>query len=248
MLQSNCAVELIYSADCPNTGAVRAQLLRAFAAARLAPRWTEWQRDANDSPDYVRQYGSPTLLVDGRDLTSDAPSTTAGHCRVYRDPHGRLRAVPPLADIVRALENGASCNASKSKWTNLTAAAPAVAGAGLALLPKLTCPACWPAYAGLFSALGLGFIDYTPYLLPLTVLFLAVTLATLTIGAARRRGYRPLLLGTTAGFVLVAGKFLFDSDAALYSGIVLLVGASLWNTWPVRDKCSACLPSTKESP
>ena len=30
----------------------------------------------------------------------------------------------------------------------------ALPGVGISLLPKLMCPACWPAYAGIVSALG----------------------------------------------------------------------------------------------
>jgi hypothetical protein len=30
----------------------------------------------------------------------------------------------------------------------------ALPGVGVSLLPKLMCPACWPAYAGIVSALG----------------------------------------------------------------------------------------------
>jgi MerR family copper efflux transcriptional regulator len=64
---------------------------------------------------------------------------------------------------------------------------------GVALLPKLTCPACRPAYAGVLSALGLGFVNYTPFLLPLTVLFLLLSVVSLVFAAQRRIG------GRTAG-------------------------------------------------
>ena len=60
-------VELIYDADCPNVAATRARLIAAFAAAGLAPRWQEWQRGSEGSPEYARRFGSPTILVDGRD-------------------------------------------------------------------------------------------------------------------------------------------------------------------------------------
>lgn len=30
-------------------------------------------------------------------------------------------------------------------------------------LPRLTCPACWPAGAGWLAVLDLGFLDDTPY-------------------------------------------------------------------------------------
>src|SRR5260370_27513328 len=44
-------------------------------------------------------------------------------------------------------------------------------GIGVSLLPKLMCPACWPAYAAVLSSVGLGFLISTTYLLPLTALF-----------------------------------------------------------------------------
>ncbi len=103
---------------------------------------------------------------------------------------------------------------------------------GAALLPKLTCPVCWPAYAALLSALGVGFIDYTPYLLPLTLLFLIVTIAILAWRP--RRGYAPLALGLTASAMLLVGKFSFDSDTTVYTGVALLVAASVWNAWPQK--------------
>jgi len=114
---------------------------------------------------------------------------------------------------------------------------------GVALLPKLTCPACWPAYAGLLSSLGIGFVDYTPYLLPFTLAFLAISLGTLGFKASSRRGYGPLFLGLAASAILITGKFGYNNDVAMYSGLGLLVAASLWNTWPRKaapGECSAC--------
>ena len=49
-------------------------------------------------------------------------------------------------------------------------AAPAFIASGVAVLPVLTCPACWPLYAGLLSALGISFVNYTPFLFPITAL------------------------------------------------------------------------------
>ncbi len=74
----------------------------------------------------------------------------------------------------------------------------------------------------------------TAYLLPLTVLLLALALAALGFRAGRRRGYGPLALGIAAAALLLLGKFVLDSNAAVYAGIASLVGASLWNSWPAR--------------
>jgi len=63
----------------------------------------------------------------------------------------------------------------------------ALPGVGVSILPKLACPACWPAYAGLLSSVGLGFLISTAYLLPLTVAFLILALAALAVRANERR-------------------------------------------------------------
>lgn len=114
---------------------------------------------------------------------------------------------------------------------------------GIALLPKLTCPACWPAYAGLLSSLGISFIDYTPYLLPFTLAFLVISLAALGYKASSRRGFGPLLLGLVAGAIMTTGKFVYNNDATMYVGLSILIAASVWNTWPRKaasGECSAC--------
>lgn len=56
----------------------------------------------------------------------------------------------------------------QTRYMKLLSALPAI---GIAVLPKLTCAACWSIYSGLLSSLGLGFVNYTHYLLPLTVFF-----------------------------------------------------------------------------
>ncbi|MGE0681321.1 MAG: MerC family mercury resistance protein [Candidatus Binatia bacterium] len=120
---------------------------------------------------------------------------------------------------------------------------------GAALLPKVTCPACWPAYAGVLSTLGLGFVNYTPYMLPFTLVFFALALTSLGYQAKRRRNFTPLLVSLLAALLIIIGKFAFISDLAVYTGITLFVGASLWNSWlqraSTRGPCPACIPATK---
>lgn len=108
----------------------------------------------------------------------------------------------------------------------------ALPGVGVSLLPKLACPACWPAYGGLLSSVGLGFLISAEYLLPITVAFLVLVLAALVFRAGDRRGYGPFLMGGIAAFGVLVGKFLWRSNATVYSAVGLLVIASLWNAWP----------------
>ena len=240
-------VNLIYDADCPNVAAARQQLLRAFTALDLTPQWQEWERSSSGSPAYVRDFASPTILVNGRDVTQSSGIAGSGACRIYTDERGRLSGVPAVENIIAAL----SATATTASAAPVPAAAmkhslPALPAVGLALLPKLTCAACWPAYAGLLSALGIGFFDYTPYLLPLTGIFLILTLAALSYRARSRRGFGPLALGGLAAIIVLVGKFWLDSNAALYGSVTLLVGATLWNAWPKKtenDVCSGCVPT-----
>ena len=240
-------IELIYDSDCPNVAATRHQLLCAFTALGLAPEWREWDRDEPDSPVHVRNYGSPTILVDGKDIAGTEAEPEASCCRIYSNAEGQASGVPALAQIKSALlarqqSGGAHGGSRLSKWKSSFPALPSV---GIALLPKLTCVACWPAYAGLLSALGVGFVDYTPYLLPATAAFLLLTLVALAYRAHARRGYAPFALGVIAAVIVLVGKFALDSDTALYGGIALLVAASLWNAWPARTSaaCEQCASS-----
>lgn len=257
-------VELIYDGDCPNVTEARAQLLRAFAEAGAEPRWQEWRGDDPDAPPHARGHGSPTILVDGRDVAESAetpaeeprladPADPAGAapaagehaapcCRLYRRPDGSVAGVPGVETIVAALRAQAPAAAAPAGsaaggWTLGLATLP---GIGAAILPKVACPACWPAYAGFASAVGLGFLLDETYLLPLTVVFLAIAAGALAFRASRRRGYGPFVLGLAAAAMVLVGKFSFESDPGMYAGLALLVTASIWNGWPRRRASVAC--------
>lgn len=230
-------VELIYDTDCPNIEAAREQLRQAFQAVGQAASWQEWDRGDPASPAHARRFGSPTVLVDGQDVAGASPSDDADCCRVYQSAQGGFEGVPPLEAIALALRNGAADGGAARGWQSWLIVLPAI---GVAMLPKLACPACWPAYAGLLSSVGLGFLIETAYLLPLTVAFLVVAVGAQGIRARSRHGYGPFFAGLSAAAIVVAGKFLFYSDTAMYGGIVLLIGASVWNTWPKRRMSPSC--------
>ena len=238
-------VELIYDADCPNVAAARSQLLEAFAMTGFSARWKEWERSAPDSPEYVRSFGSPTILVDGKDIAGVSPSAGTRACRVYSGNGGTLQSAPPL-DLIRTalLESpltGERGIAGKGRWQPFAASFPAI---GTALLPKLTCPLCLPAYAALLSALGLEFFDYTPYLLPLTIAFLAVALVALAIHARRTGQRAALIIGLASSVIVLSGKFVFENDWLNTAGIVLLFIAiliSMRRRIPPAAPCPACV-------
>ena len=111
----------------------------------------------------------------------------------------------------------------------------ALPGVSVSMLPKLACPACWPAYAGLLSSVGLGFLISTAYLLPLTAASLALAVWMLAFRASKRHGYGPFLLGLLAAIAVLLGKFEWESNPTIYGAVGLLVVASVWNAWPRRD-------------
>lgn len=98
-------VELVYAPDCPNVDPTREVLRAAFDEAGLPPQWLE--HDVNDPsiPAHAQGRGSPTVLVDGRDIL-DAGGCGGAHCRLYRDGEGKLTGVPSVKDVVAAIRRG----------------------------------------------------------------------------------------------------------------------------------------------
>src|SRR5438876_11705860 len=103
-------------------------------------------------------------------------------------------------------------------WRQSLAAVP---GVGVSLLPKLACPLCWPAYAGLLSSVGLGFLISAQYLFAVTIGFLVLALAALAFRAKHRHGYGPFSMGLVAAAGVLLAKFRWGSNPALYGAVGL---------------------------
>src|SRR5712692_7933511 len=194
-------VELIYDVDCPNVAAMRSLLIKAFAETGVSARWKEWERGSPDTPGYARCYGSPTILINNKDIVDAVPDPGTRACRVYRDNRGNLSRNPPLETICSALLTAwPSKKLPTSRWRAAMASMPAI---GTVLLPKLTCPLCFPAYTALLGMLGIEFMDYTPYLLPLTAAFLVTVVGALAVQAFRSKKTLPLILGIAGSAVVL---------------------------------------------
>lgn len=96
-------VELVTDKDCPNVQAARDQLARAFAELGETANWDEWDRENPEAPEHLKQYGSPTILVEGRDVAGEGTEANANCCRVYSTDEG-IRGVPSVAMITAALK------------------------------------------------------------------------------------------------------------------------------------------------
>lgn len=234
-------VDFVYDSDCPNVSLARANLLVAFARAGVKPKWSEHQIGDVEAPAHTHGYGSPTILIDGRDVAGQEPSAETS-CRIYKGGAGSAHA-PAAEDIAAALTASLQSVTSPGRRDGWRSSLATLPGIGLAFLPKIACPACWPAYAGVLTSLGLGFLVDVRWLLPLTAVFLLVAILALGFRARRRRGFGPFFVGLGASSIVLVGKFMFDSDPAMYAGLGLLVAASIWNTWPKRASvvCAACI-------
>lgn len=80
------SVELIYFEGCPNVDAAREHLVRALEAEGLPVEWTEWDVDDDETPEEKRAYGSPTVLVDGVDVTGASEPVAFQACRADGPP------------------------------------------------------------------------------------------------------------------------------------------------------------------
>ncbi len=122
--------------------------------------------------------------------------------------------------------------------SELVAVVPAL---GASLLPGLSCPACWPAYASALSAVGLSFLGENKYLLWLNVAALLVSLVAL-FRRARTGTYVPVLIGAVATLLILSGKFLLNSNPATWLGAAGLLAAFVWSRSKSQPaSCSACI-------
>jgi len=220
-------VRLLYFPSCPNVDATRIGLRKALAACGLPSTFDETDIEAEVGKG-LGLWGSPTILVDGQDLFGvRAPTGCA--CRIYPDPASSNVGVPSESSIVNALRQ----RTEKRSWIKSLLLLPA---AVLPLLPAATCPFCIAAYAGVVSALGLGFLLNERIMLPLIVFFMAVSVATVgwTSRSHRRKG--PLVTTVMGAAAVVLGRVALNVPVLVYFGVGLLVFGSAWNLWLKRPR------------
>lgn len=95
----NPLIELIHFQSCPNAGLARANLRQALSRSGLRADWTEWDLESEGLPERARGYGSPTVLVNGVDVTGGAAGSAGMSCRADGAPAVEviLRALEPVA-------------------------------------------------------------------------------------------------------------------------------------------------------
>lgn len=85
-------IQLLYFEGCPNVEHARGALRDAMTAEGIDQPIDEIDVEAPDTPAALRGWGSPTILIDGLDVTGAARST-ASACRLYAN------GAPTVAEI-----------------------------------------------------------------------------------------------------------------------------------------------------
>lgn len=82
----DATIELIHFEGCPNVEATRENLGKALGTLGWASEWKEWDLEDSDTPDRVRRYGSPTVLVNGLDVSGTEEGSVGLACRADGAP------------------------------------------------------------------------------------------------------------------------------------------------------------------
>ncbi len=74
-------IELVYFEGCPCVSQARDNLREAIEASGQDATWSEWDLMEESTPADYRRFGSPTVLVNGEDVTGENVGTAAMACR-----------------------------------------------------------------------------------------------------------------------------------------------------------------------
>ena len=105
-------VQLLTFPGCPNADAARNTLRAVLAWMGIVLLIEEVNLDSPETPEHLRGWGSPTVLIDGVDVAGGEPSGLG--CRLYRDEEGRVHTGPTPAQLRKALSRAPSLHASRT--------------------------------------------------------------------------------------------------------------------------------------
>lgn len=215
---------LLYFEGCPNVDQARDNLRRALAQAGIKADWEEVDLRDPRTPAKWRGFPSPTVMVYGQDVATGADSAEGnGACRFGGAPSAEL-----ITEKLTRTEFG--------RWLAMLGALPAAA---IGFFPAAFCPACYPALAGLLSAMGLGALATDAVLRPLTIVLLAIAIAGLAHRAWRSTRYSPVAVGGLGALGMYAGLYWVASAPLKWVGIAALIAASIWNLIPAKGAIKA---------
>jgi hypothetical protein len=94
-------VQLLTFPGCPNAVAARELLQRVLTSSGTCASIEDVDTTAPETPEELRGWGSPTILINGHDVAHETPRGSC--CRLYRDAEGRARGTPDESLLRSAL-------------------------------------------------------------------------------------------------------------------------------------------------
>jgi mercuric ion transport protein len=159
-------IQLLYFEGCPHLEPARVALRDAMVAEQVDQAVEEIDVESPTAPEALRGWGSPTILIDGKDVTG-AARTTGSSCRLYADGAPAVDEIRARLAAARRAPVGSSGRASLSMLGAVTAA---VAASACCLVPAV------------LAVVGLSGAGFGAALAPYRVYFLAATGVALGIG------------------------------------------------------------------
>ena len=118
-----------------------------------------------------------------------------------------------------------------------------------ALLAAIAAPCCFPLFAAIGTAAGLGLLgQYEGAILQIFQVFALVTLAGLALSIRDHCNPAPLIIGALSCAALVYHFYWSFSLHLLYTGLFGLIAATLWNYLITRSRKRPLLLSTITCP
>ncbi len=101
-------ITFLYYEDCPSHEEALARLHQAIREEGVAAEVEVIKLETDEEAQRYRFVGSPTILVEGRDIDPPPPDARyALTCRAYRRADGRITPLPPPELIRHALHTAA---------------------------------------------------------------------------------------------------------------------------------------------
>jgi copper chaperone CopZ len=155
--------QLVFFTGCPNVEPARAALRDALVAENLDTAIEEIDVVAPGAPAWARGWGSPTILINGKDLAGQLPSS-APACRLYQ---GGAPSVREIRDRIAA-EHGAKAQRATT-LSMIGAISAAIAASACCVVPPIL------AIIGISGAgFGSALTPYRPFFLAGTALALGL--------------------------------------------------------------------------
>jgi hypothetical protein len=100
---SGMKIVFLYSEDCPSYEVTLSRLRKVVEEEGINAEITSTKVETDDQAQQLHFAGSPTILIDGRDIDPPINPKYALTCRAYRLEDGRVSPIPSIMMMRRAV-------------------------------------------------------------------------------------------------------------------------------------------------